>query len=684
MVQSLGTRPIQTVRGVNGGLTRIAPVIAGSTSVAADRAAAEASADAAAASAVTAASSATAAQTAETNAETAETNAETAQAAAQAAQVAAEAARDDAVDISNIDTSDAVVSALVEGTAGAGPLTRAALSTSYDIRRDYGSWFDTSVARETLEPTTVYYNPASTVQNDVPTSTAWEDIDATNLAISFVCPPSGKVKVKLSAAVQVPSGGWGVYWALRDTASSRIVASTVVVITSGANSINATSVTREVIVATNGSGAALVPGRLYTFVWQHRTNGATPTAYTVYGGTGVNGGALMEVTPLSNRVTTKTVTAAVETAPNWQVFDIDADNLHMVGQAGAGQPSILGRLGYSSNAGSSWTALPNLLTPTSASYAWFAGDGEILVTAGVSTGAPGKIYKSSGWATDPATCTFSEVLEANNVGGTDTVYFANYAGIHQYGGICVVNEYGPKTSTEMARHVYVTEDHGDTWRSIFDLRAFILTQNPSWDGNDGHTHGSAYDPWWDAVWVVTGDYDGAGTDAYTLVSFDWRSDSPTWHVVYTRHQFTSVIPMPGCILFGTDMGSSAADGIGNGLLRLRRSHPTRVTAGPQVLEGAYIYDTTSGITVIGLSHSRSKHNPDAPTLIALGESGASGPTGRIVATYDGFTFKELWTATDTGTTGSLGQIVQVGSTITAPYQSSLDTFRESKVTLTLS
>lgn len=46
----------------------------------------------------------------------------------------AEAARDAAVDISNIDTSDGVVSALVEGTGGAGPLTRSALSASYARR----------------------------------------------------------------------------------------------------------------------------------------------------------------------------------------------------------------------------------------------------------------------------------------------------------------------------------------------------------------------------------------------------------------------------------------------------------------------------------------------------------------------------------------------------------------------
>lgn len=49
----------------------------------------------------------------------------------EAIQAAAEAARDAAVDISSISTSDDVVEALVLGTAGAGPKTRAALSASY-------------------------------------------------------------------------------------------------------------------------------------------------------------------------------------------------------------------------------------------------------------------------------------------------------------------------------------------------------------------------------------------------------------------------------------------------------------------------------------------------------------------------------------------------------------------------
>lgn len=48
----------------------------------------------------------------------------------EAIQAAAEAARDAAVDISGISTSDGVVEALIKGAAGAGPLTRAALSAS--------------------------------------------------------------------------------------------------------------------------------------------------------------------------------------------------------------------------------------------------------------------------------------------------------------------------------------------------------------------------------------------------------------------------------------------------------------------------------------------------------------------------------------------------------------------------
>jgi len=576
---------------------------------------------------------------------------------------------------------DAAFAALIDD---AGSDVRASLSATYVLPEALGSPHAASHSRESLEPTIVNYLPGSVTQVQTPTNQTWADIDATNLKVSFVCPPSGKVKVTLSACAVV-ANDQGLMWRLKDNATSGINSSTLMVANETAWS-NATSYTRSVVVSVDGAGAALVPGRLYTFVWQHRALNVTAFAATEYGGAANDGPAVIEVQPISNRVTQKTVSAVVETAPNWHPWDVDVDNLKMVGAVGAGDPSRVGRIAYSSNAGTSWAYLNNLVTPAGTNFAWFAGDGEILVQAGIVGGgspAPGKIYKSSGWATNPLTATFSAVLTANNLGSANNVYFGNYAGVHQFGGICVINEYGPKTSASMARYVYVTENHGATWRSIFDLRAFILAEFPSWDGNDAHVHGSVYDPWWDCVWVVTGDYDGAGTLPYTLVSFNWRTTNPTWHKVYTRHQFTSIIPMPGCILFGTDQGSSAADGFGNGLLRLRRTHPSRVKAGVQVLEGALIYDTGAGISVIGKGFSRHAHNHDAPTLIEFGESGASGPTGRIVATHDGFTFKELWTASDTGTTGSVGRPVAVGSTITAPYQSSLDSFEESLVTLTL-
>lgn len=67
----------------------------------------------------------------EENAAASAQSAASSQAGAEAAQTAAEQARDDAVDISNISTSDDVVEALIRGTAGAGPKTRLALADRF-------------------------------------------------------------------------------------------------------------------------------------------------------------------------------------------------------------------------------------------------------------------------------------------------------------------------------------------------------------------------------------------------------------------------------------------------------------------------------------------------------------------------------------------------------------------------
>ena len=133
------------------------------------------------------------------------------------------------------------------------------------------------------------------------------------------------------------------------------------------------------------------------------------------------------------------------------------------------------------------------------------------------------------------------------------------------------------------------------------------------------------------------------------------------------------------------MGSSGADEFGNGFLRLPRPHPDRIRAGlPAVLEAAYIYDNIPGISVIALGYARLPWLKDAPYLLALGESGAVGPTGRILATHDGYSFREVWTATDTGTTGGVGHLVgPVAGKITGTYQPSTEGYQKQSLTLTL-
>lgn len=68
----------------------------------------------------------------------------------------AEAARDATVDISNIAIDDDIVEALLKGTAGAGPKTRAELAATYVrfVRSDTGAPMPTGKVKITVDPTT--------------------------------------------------------------------------------------------------------------------------------------------------------------------------------------------------------------------------------------------------------------------------------------------------------------------------------------------------------------------------------------------------------------------------------------------------------------------------------------------------------------------------------------------------
>jgi hypothetical protein len=247
-------------------------------------------------------------------------------------------------------------------------------------------------------------------------------------------------------------------------------------------------------------------------------------------------------------------------------------------------------------------------------------NGELLVSLVATGGVPGSLWLSSGYPQRGASATWTKVLDAGAGGVGPSSAFDGLWGMSTHENIVVVSEYGLQSPpTDSSRFVYLSTDYGQTWTQIFDLGT-----NPS-----AHIHGVAYDPWWDAIWLVNGD---TAANRATRVSFD-RGQS--WTVVSTATQYVAVIPLPNCILFTTD-------GSPNGVHRIERTADRTVPA-PVV---AHALDASPLQTYVGGMPYRAP-GIDMPVLLPFVTSSVAGYAGTVLATYDGYKFTRLWTDSQT-------------------------------------
>ena len=135
-----------------------------------------------------------------------------------------------------------------------------------------------------------YYNPNETGGGGstlyTTTSTTFVDVDATNLAVTFIVPPSGRVMVRLTATCYVAAAGFAHYWGLRESTT---------ILTPQYNATQSTNVESKSAVLHVVSG--LNPGDTKTWKWAYRVSGASTSGIRV-GGSQVNdaaGAATMEV-----------------------------------------------------------------------------------------------------------------------------------------------------------------------------------------------------------------------------------------------------------------------------------------------------------------------------------------------------------------------------------------------------
>lgn len=127
---------------------------------------------------------------------------------------------------------------------------------------------------------------------------------------------------------------------------------------------------------------------------------------------------------------------------------------------------------------------------------------------------------------------------------------------HQYGDWLFLSDYGT-----LGTKAYSSTDGGATWRTIF------TSPEPS----VGHCHDVKYDPYEGLIWIATGDRINV---ARIYFSDDWGK---TWqtHSYDTRYRVTAIMPLPDCVLFGSDEA--------NELLVYKHTRPERGTSGTDLV-----------------------------------------------------------------------------------------------------
>lgn len=344
------------------------------------------------------------------------------------------------------------------------------------------------------EPITKIYNPGPSTSGFA-SSSAWSSVDAANLSKRFIVPRSGKVLVELDALGRA-AAGTALAWGLQINGVDSAYAAQDMVSVVGTESPNH-NLHALIVVDKLGDGTTpLTPGSLVTPVWRHRSTANTGAVYTQYGA-GI-GAAVMKVTPVSNKITDRTMTPAVTTGVANYPLCLCHDRNTILG----GSTANSGIFSADESAPNTWTRVG--LHTFTGGIAWIRelDNGELLVGTNVTATLPSKVFVSSGWAADKASATFTNTLTCHDTAAKITT--SGLWGDSTYSDIVVVAEYGPKASAaNMAQYVYLSQDSGNTWETIFDVAAF------TGETAETHMHGVAYDPWWDAIWVCYGDSDAA-------------------------------------------------------------------------------------------------------------------------------------------------------------------------------
>jgi len=237
-------------------------------------------------------------------------------------------------------------------------------------------------------------------------------------------------------------------------------------------------------------------------------------------------------------------------------------------------------------------------------------------------------------------------------------------GYSKSGGIVVINDYGLQGT---AGRVWISNNTGDSFRCIFKMfddsaigetdSSYAINPPISWENatagdltrNGNHVHGSAYDPYWDRVWVVQGDVQREdiyekGPYSSIWYSDDWRSARPTWIQYKLRDaelkgirgskQFVGIQVLPECILFGSDNGEEM------GTFRVNRTDKNKFILD----KGEIVADRNSGKGIVYIQGGYCKPNDEHPVYsFYYSHNGDEGAPSFITATWNGLSFQKIWT-----------------------------------------
>ena len=227
-----------------------------------------------------------------------------------------------------------------------------------------------------------------------------------------------------------------------------------------------------------------------------------------------------------------------------------------------------------------------------------------------------KIFKTVGYNKNDGTLESTKmVLETPS----PNAKFNNSWAFSIYENIITVSEYGLRDMTG-ARRAWLSKDHGDTFELVFDRPDLQnkIGNGPEWNERY-HMHTTAFDPYWNRIWIVNGD--APQTSAYYSDDF-----GETWKFIEgsDKTQYTGIIALPNCVVFGSDRAP-------NGLYVYYRGSKDE---NPEIEPLLLINDNATLTHVFQLPYKRNWES-DTPVYFSVTRADGSENKNCLVATVDG-------------------------------------------------